>query len=217
MPVTAATAAIVGAVAAVVGTAVSVVGSISQGNAQAAAARAQGQAQRAAFASQAEASRYNAEVARQNAEYIRQAGAIEEEKQREKGRRLLGTQQALYGKAGVTGEGTPLEIMADTAMDLEKEALTIRYNYDIQVRRALSEADQYDFMGARSDRMGMFAGEAADRTADMMSSAGYWKAGTSLLTGLGHVATIYGGMKVPTLGTSGYDYKPGGKGFKDWE
>lgn len=199
MPITATVIGVVSAVAAVAGTAMSVVSSISQGNAQASAARAQGDAQRAAYASQAEASRYNADVARQNADYIRSAGAIEEEKKREQGRRLLGTQQALYGKAGVTNEGTPLEIMASTAADLEKEALTTRYNYDIQARKAISESNQYDFMGQRSDSMGAFASQTADQTAGMVSSAGYMKAGTSLLTGFGSVASIYGGMKVPTV------------------
>ncbi|MBU4233891.1 MAG: hypothetical protein L6277_10465 [Desulfobacterales bacterium] len=179
MPITATTAAVVTAVAAVAGTAMSVISSIKQGQAQKAAADAQAQG----YAAQSEASRRNADTARQNAEYIKQAGALEEQKQREKGRRLLGTQKALYGKAGVTNEGTPLEVMAETAGDLERDALTTRWNYMIQSQRALSEAGEYDFMAGRdltmSDTSRMMGGYA--------STAGYMKAGTSLLTGLGQV------------------------------
>jgi len=182
MPPLVAAIPIITAVMAVAGTGMAVISSIQQGQAQSQAAKAQSRA----YASQAEASRRNAETSRQNAEYIRQAGAIEEQKQREKGLRLLGTQAALFGKAGVTNEGTPLEVMADTAGQLEKDALTTRYNYWIKSQRALSEAGQYDFMGNRSTDMAGFA----DQSAGFASTAGYMKAGTTLLTGLEKVGTI---------------------------
>jgi hypothetical protein len=179
----------------IIGTAVSVVSSLFQGQAQSQAAKAQA----AGYRAQSQASEYNAQVARQNAQQIIEAGAVEEQKQRDKAKRLLGTQQALYGKSGVTNEGTPLEVMADTAAQQELDALTLRHNYWVQSQRQTSEAGQYDFMANRSMMMSDFS----NKQAGYASTAGIMKAGTSLLTGLGQVGT--GGFKIPTS-TSNWDW-----------
>ncbi len=177
------------------GTGISAVSGIVQGGTQAEAARAQGEAYR----SQGEASRYNAAVARQQGVAIQQAAAFEEDKQRKKGLQLLGTQQALYGKAGVTMEGTPLEVMSQTAADIEKEILGTRYNYDVQRWRTLSEADQYDYMAGRQD----YLAKVAKKSAGYASTAGWLKGGTSLLTGLGMIGKF--GVPGKSL-TSPVDY-----------
>jgi len=63
----------------------------------------------------------------------REAQAVEyeaqyaEEQSRKKTKQLMGRQRVLYAKAGVSlGEGSPLEIMASTAGEGEREALMIR-------------------------------------------------------------------------------------------
>ena len=67
-----------------------------------------------------------------------QLGMIESAKQLDKYRygkakeKLLGSQRAGYAKAGVTSEGTPLEVMAESAFNLELDRMVNAYNYDIQ-------------------------------------------------------------------------------------
>lgn len=191
------TLAIIAPYALLAGTGISAISGVVQGATQAEAGRAQAEAYR----SQGEASRYNAAVARQQAQAIQQAATYEEQKQREKGQRLLGTQQALYGKAGVTMEGTPLEVMSQTAADIEKEILGTRYNFDVQRWRALSEADQYEYMAGRQD----YLSKMAKKSAGYASTAGWLKGGTSLLTGLGMVGKGWGGgTKTPFTDFMGF-------------
>ena len=55
-------------------------------------------------------------------------GRIAEARVRRSGEKLLGTQRAKFAKAGVRVAGTPMEVMAQTAADIELEALMLRSN-----------------------------------------------------------------------------------------
>lgn len=96
---------------------------------------------------------YNASVARQNATF--EADSLER-----KGEALKGQQRVMFGRAGVTPEGTPTAVMADTAGNLARDVAAIRYK------------------GARLGDIQEMQGENAEE-------AGYWGAGTTVLTGLG--------------------------------
>jgi len=113
---------------------------------------------------QEEAYKYNAGVAEQK-------GIYEETQSRDKLRKLLSSQKALYAKAGVDmTSGSPLLLMADTAAQGEMEALNIRKGYQ-------SEA-----------KMNRYYGNQAKK-------AGNIKAGSTFLSGLGSVGTQYASMK----------------------
>jgi hypothetical protein len=88
-------------------------------------------------------------------------GAQEEDIARSKLAKLLASQRALYAKAGVDiSSGSPLTVMADTASEGEKEALSIRF-------------------GAKEDaRLQRFYGATA-------SAAGRRQGTSTLITGLG--------------------------------
>jgi hypothetical protein len=61
------------------------------------------------------------------AEAVGTEAAYAEEQSRKQTKQLLGRQRSLYAKAGVSiGEGSPLEIIASTAGEGEREALMIR-------------------------------------------------------------------------------------------
>jgi hypothetical protein len=123
---------------------VSAVGSIMSANAQV----QEGKAQEAAY-------NYNAQVTTQNA-------ATEEEASRLKLRKLLGTQAAMYAKAGIDlSSGSPLLMLADTAAQGEQEALSIRYK------------------GQNEANLQRFYGQQASKTATA-------KATGTLVTGLGN-------------------------------
>jgi hypothetical protein len=103
-------------------TVMSVVGQIGQQNAQAQAASAN--------AAQA---RYQAQVAAQNQELMRrqaadatQRGQVAEESRRHLTAQQVGRQQAAFAAQGTDLEGSPTDILGDTAAAGEVEALTLR-------------------------------------------------------------------------------------------
>lgn len=66
-------------------------------------------------------------AAKANAKAATQAAAFDELRQRERAQKLLAQQRVGYAKGGVTLEGTPTEVLADTAADAEIDALAIRW------------------------------------------------------------------------------------------
>jgi len=163
-----------------VGTAMDAISSIREGQTMSAAAK------------------YNAQVAEMEAGAIQASGQFEQtalEKQsafertsiaREKAK-TLSTQRAAYAKSGVRIDvGSPLEVMADTAAQYELDLAANRYNlalgkerikYETSVGVARSKSEQaYQSLMAKEYKR-----------------AGYWKAGSTLLTGAGSAMAL-GGM-----------------------
>jgi hypothetical protein len=148
-------AAIVGVVAGVASAVAGVVGGIKQAESQqrqAAAAKSQGEAQ--------------ARAAEENARQVQIAAQIEKDQQRRRMARITSSQRAKIGASGVTMEGTPLEILEDTAYEGELENLRTDYQANQQASRLYGEAGNYRAAG--------------DSLAESYSS----QAGTSLLTGV---------------------------------
>ena len=145
------------AIVSVAGTALSAYGQIQQGKAQ----------QKWGSYNAALAER-DAETARLNAEY--EAGVQCKETQK-----LLGRQRALYGKSGVTLEGSPLLMMAETAAEGELDALMIERGGKTRAQGYRSEAV-----------LSRMKGKAAKR-------AGYYGAGSTLLTGAARGYSAYKG------------------------
>jgi hypothetical protein len=91
----------------------------------------------------------------------RQAQATEietkyaEEQSRKKTKALLGRQRTLYAKAGVSlSEGSPLEIMSETAAEGEREALMIK-------RQGTEQAKGFRWYGKvarKAGRMAFYSG-----------------------------------------------------------
>jgi len=93
-----------------------------------------------------------------NATVSRYESQIREEKMKKQKLQILSSQRAAYAGAGVQLKGTPLEVMDQTARDIERDISLARYGSEI-------EAERYRIKGKEARRAGM------------------WKAGTSLLTG----------------------------------
>lgn len=128
-------------------TGLSAVGSLAQGNQQAAAAE------------------YNAEVSRAEGQAAEAAAGLEETQFRRKADKLFSNQRALYGTSGIATEGSPLEVMADTAAKAELDALAIRYGGQVAKSRAYSQASMDELM------------------AKQIKSSSMINAGTTILTG----------------------------------
>ncbi len=153
----------VGLILTAAGTAVGAVSSLEQGRAQKKMAQ------------------YNAAVARQSADAAVEAAAHEELRTREEAKRLRGRMMALYGKSGVTMEGSPLEVMEEAAAQEEIDIWTIR-------RTGATSASQHRSQA----QLSAMKGESAHK-------AGIYGAGTSLLHGAGAYMKAKG---KPTLNTT---------------
>jgi len=116
---------------------------------------------------------YNAALARRDADIEKQRAEFEEAQHRRRVGRFKGRQQALFAKAGVQLEGSPLLVMEETAAEAELEALAIRRGGEIKASRFMAEA------GLRQ-----YTGKQKKRTA-------YIRAGASLLTGAGETYLMY--------------------------
>lgn len=81
---------------------------------------------------EAAAANYNAAVARNNAITARRSAAADAAAQRRDTSKLLGSQAAAYGASGVLTEGSPSEVMAETARAGELEALKLLYGGDLE-------------------------------------------------------------------------------------
>ena len=111
---------------------------------------------------------YNAAVAEQDAKAAKAKAEYDEKAHRENVRKILATQRALYGKSGVSMEGSPLLVMEDTQKQGELDALAIRYGGDVASARSRSEANVARMTG---------------RNNAYAAKAGYIQAGSTLLSG----------------------------------
>lgn len=134
---------------------------------------------------QAGVARYNQKLSQQNAASARAQAASEEEAFRRKAERMKGAQRAAIGASGITLEGSPLDIIDDTEVEIEREALGIRYAGAASGNRYDDEAAGFGYR-ARSAMMG-----------------GYIGAGTALLSGAGKIASNWPGGSSSTMTTGG--------------
>lgn len=104
----------VATVATVVGTGMSVYSAIKGGNAQ------------------VQSANYDANQAAQSAITVRRQSEVEAGRIRRQGDRALGEIRAAYAASGVDASGTPTEVLADSAAQVELDALTARYNGELQ-------------------------------------------------------------------------------------
>lgn len=122
----------------VASTAMQVVGGLNQANAQKAQARYQ-----------AQIAQNNQIIAERNARLAREEGKVEEQQHRRKLRAFIGRQRALMGGSGTRlDEGDNLDILADSAMLGELDALTILNNAE---RRARGFDQQAQIAGWEAD------------------------------------------------------------------
>jgi len=136
---------------------------------------------------------YNAAVERNNALQAQMEAQVAAKAKRKEAEAMNKRQRALYAKAGVVaGEGTPLEVLAETAMDMELEALEIERFGKVTAQKHRDQA-----------AIDIYSGKAAKR-------AGTLNAGATLLSGLGSMAEMGAMAKMNTKPTVKPTVKPAG-------
>jgi hypothetical protein len=122
-------ALIIAAVAAVAAAGVSAYGAYEQGQAQ------------------KEMSKYNAEVARNNAKAINSQTDYDVQRIKDRNRRIRATQASGFLKSGVTLEGSAQDVLYDSSLEGEMDALSVAYKGTIQSNAAKSGAALYNMQG----------------------------------------------------------------------
>lgn len=103
---------------------------------------------KAADAQEAQAAE-NAKVANAQAENATQAGYIEEDRQRQRTRQMLAAQRTAIAANNLDmSTGTPLELLGDTAVAGEQDALTIRANAAREAWGYKAQATDYRNQGS---------------------------------------------------------------------
>ena len=130
-----------------------------------------GQVEQAAAAEKA--GKYNEAVARNNATAAAQEAQFEAERIRKRNSIILGKQKAAIAKAGILDTGSTLDVFYDSAIEGELDAMAALYTGDV--------------------RSGYFRsqGQIARMEGDAAKRAGYYRAGSSLLTGVGGMGQQY--------------------------
>lgn len=117
-----------------------------------------------------------AQIMQQQADREREIGAANEEDYRREQSRLMASRRAILGGSGVESDtGSPLFVAEDMAGESELQALRIRNGGDVEAARMEQQADFVRLKGAHEQ------------------SNSYLRAGGSLLSGAGNVASAYGG------------------------
>ena len=104
---------------------------------------------------------YNAKIAEQKADY-------EESQSRQRWKRLIGQQTALYAKAGVDiSSGSPLLVLSQQAAEGELEALNIRY-------AGRNEAELQKWYGKQAKKAGTIAAASTLLTGGAAGYSAYY-------------------------------------------
>jgi len=148
---------------------------------------------------QRQTAKYNARVAEMQAEAIRRQGKLQQYRLKRAKRRMLGKQRALYAKAGLSLEGTPLEVLADTAAQYDLDLATSRYNTEVGARSSLYEADYQRYAGKQAYRAGLLGMGETLLTAGLAMKSFLPKSGGTIIGGRGGKFT---GMQMTPYGTA---------------
>ena len=124
--------------------------------------------------SQIQAGKQAEEVGKINAATLMEEGRAKREsakyetlqlsKQRQQ---TIGSQIAGYGASGISMEGSPLEVMAETARNYERDIINMGYAGDVNATQLSNQAMISEWAGKQKKK------------------AAWWGAGSELLTGLG--------------------------------
>lgn len=110
--------------------------------------------------SQEEAANYNAKVAETNARMTREQGLKAEELQRQQARQKQSRARAAAIESG-SYSGTMLDVLSQSALGAELDALNTRYNYELRAQDYLSQAAMSKYEGrvaGQNARSGLIAG-----------------------------------------------------------
>lgn len=115
----------------------------------------------ASASAQSNAAKYNAQLAGQNAVLATQTAAENERRQRVANTKALGQMRAGYAASGVTLDGSPSDVLDESASNAELDALSIRHGGAVAAMGYENTA-RLDRYRASSAMTGGYFGAAGD-------------------------------------------------------
>lgn len=125
----------------------------------------------------AQAADEEARIQSENAKLARDQAAHEERQQRIINRKQLGSMRAAYGASGVSLEGSPLDILEESAAAMEMDAQNIKYAGELKARGFYQEASMARTRG-KNAREASYLGAASSLLSGAGQMAGYSKGPT---------------------------------------
>ncbi len=122
----------------------------------------------------ATAQRFNAAAAQRDAQVARDQAAQDASAKQIEGIKKIGAARAAYGAAGITSEGSPLDVLANTASSIELDRQTILYKGRLKAM-GYEDESTLDLMAATNSE-----------------KAGQEKASSTLLSGAGKAFSMFG-------------------------
>jgi hypothetical protein len=104
---------------------------------------------------------YNAKVYEQNAILSEQQAAANEQRARVVARKAIGEMRAAYGASGVTLEGSPLDVIGESAAAAEMDALMIRHAGAVKATMFRNEAAMERYKGGVAKTLGYLGGASS--------------------------------------------------------
>lgn len=163
--------AFIGAYGAAIGAAVSVVSAISQAN------------------QQKKAANYNAAMAQQQAVAAQQQAAAQADMQRRRANIQMGKMEANYAASGLSMEGSPMEIMEQSARDAQLDQMNIIYGGGLRATGYQNTAALETAAGKNAQTSGYLKAGST-----LLSSASSWGGGSSGYGNAGVDAGNYGSV-----------------------
>lgn len=125
------------------------------------------------LSAQADAAKYNAAVLRQQSDQALRTSAAEEATQRRQAEQVLGTQRAAIAESGLGFGGSAADVMRESRIEAELDALNIRYKGQLESRNLLSAAALEKYKAATARRQVPLAYVGAGTSALSEGVSGY--------------------------------------------
>ncbi len=125
---------------------------------------------------------YNAALARQQAGQEQAVGAENARRKARENARMIAQQRAALAKSGLQMEGTPLAVLGETAMMLERDIMDMGFEAENRLRNLLAGADLSVWEGKQQRKAGMLGsvgtaiGGLAGTTEGYAKAKGLWGA-----------------------------------------
>jgi len=150
---------------------------------------------------QIDANKHNAQVADFNADTVDQQGQASDQALERDIRATQGSMRASYGGSGVTMDGSPAEVMADSIRRGVLDRATNKYNYDTQARNYRNQADSYRLLAHNMKRTQFMTALAAGLASFNGGNGGMGNAGQTAQTNDSFSPTWSGGNSLDGSGT----------------
>lgn len=116
----------------------------------------QGSGEKEQAEAEARAAMFNARIARVNSRLSREKATDDERRLRIIGAKEIGDIRTGYASSGVTSEGSAMEVLRESAGNIELDALTIRYRGDQEAKVYELQARAEDERAGSARRMGKY-------------------------------------------------------------